>query len=94
VVHRHVAPEQEALAGHHGAQRVHDAAEEVEVDAADPLRRDSPAGAPAPQLEGLVGAEVDERAREEGVDLGEPVLDQRQRAGVAGGEDVAAGRLA
>ena len=65
--------------------------EKVNVDRAVALRFDLRLGAAGSEVEGFVGADVDEGRRKLLRDLREPVLDERQRAGLAGREHMTVG---
>ena len=92
MIHRHVAPEQIALA--RALDGRDDIAQETEIHwpnavALDPLRRLA-----ASELERFIGAEVHVPAREERIDLGEPVADERHRTRLVGGQHMSMRSLA
>ena len=82
-----VAPEEQAAV--QGSEGGVDGGEEVGVDGAEAALVDVGLGAAGAEFEGLVRADVQEGAGEVFGDLGEPALDERLRAGLAGGDDVA-----
>src|SRR3954470_5044587 len=73
-----VAPEQELLPTR--TEHVDDLPQKIEIHDADSRRLHSLGGLTATELERFVGAEVDEAARKERIDLGEHLPDQRKRA--------------
>ena len=85
-----VAPEDEAAM--EGCEGGVDGVEEVAVDGAEAALIDVGLGAAGAEVEGFVGADVEEGAGEVGGDLGEPALDEREGSGLAGGDDVAVRR--
>ena len=75
-------------------QRGRDPRQEVQVHRPQAQRIHERLGAAPPQLERLIGADVDERPGEQGIDGGEPAGDQRQGARVSRRQHVAVRRLA
>src|SRR5258707_10844225 len=86
MVDRDVAPEEVALA--RPLDGFDDVAQESEVHGADAVAPNALRRLTAPELEGLVCAEVNVSARKKTVDLREPLANERHGAGPAGREHV------
>src|SRR5258707_11625717 len=91
MVDRDVAPEEVALA--RPLDGFDDVAQESEVHGADAVAPNALRRLTAPELEGLVCAEVNVSARKETVDLRETLGDKRPGGGLAGREHVALRRF-
>ena len=76
-----------------GCERGDDLLHEVEVDGGEAARVDVGFGLAEAEVDGLVRADVQERAGVLGGELGELLLDEGERAGLAGREDGAVGGL-
>ena len=88
---RDVAPEEQPAVQR--LQRGDDLLHEVEIDRAEPARVDVGLGLADAEVDGLVGADVEEGAGILGGELRELLLDEGDGAGLAGREHGAVGRL-
>jgi hypothetical protein len=88
-VHRHIAPEEQPPV--QGSEGFVDPRQQVDVDGAEATLLHFLGGLAAAQLEGFVGADVEERARVDFRQLIEPLCDQLDRSRLAGREHRAGG---
>lgn len=92
VVPGEVAPEEYALAG--GLDDAVDLSQKIDVDLIESSLGDEILGLALAQFVGFVGADMHPGRRELLGDLGKPLLDQRERAGLHRREDLAVRRFA
>ena len=88
---RDVAPEEETLS--HRPQYLLDLLKKAEIYRAESFGTDAIHGLAAAELEGLVGADVNEGAGKERIDLGEHLANELHRLGLARSEHVTVRRF-